>query len=162
MTGVQTCALPISVPWKVMKQMTNNHLTELGSEQFFMDNRRVTTKVAQAMRAADVQVTPDATIQEALVKMTRSGYGAVVIAENGHLKGIFTDGDVRRWLEQQSEPNLQIPISAVAGSTLPSTIDADALLNEAALAFSAQKVDQLVVVQNGQALGLLDIQDLVG
>ncbi|HAB36378.1 MAG TPA: transaldolase, partial [Cryomorphaceae bacterium] len=52
--GVDT----ITVPWKVMKQMTNNHLTELGSEQFFVDNRRVTTKVAQAMRAADVQVTP--------------------------------------------------------------------------------------------------------
>ncbi|NDD36196.1 MAG: CBS domain-containing protein [Flavobacteriia bacterium] len=156
--GVDT----ITVPWKVMKQMTNNHLTELGSEQFFVDNRRVTTKVAQAMRAADVQVAPSATIQEALVKMTKSGYGAVVITDQGQLQGIFTDGDVRRWLETQSEPNLQTPISAAASSSMPSTIDADALLNEAAQAFSAQKVDQLVVLQNGQVLGLLDIQDLVG
>jgi transaldolase len=156
--GVDT----ITVPWKVMKQMTNNHLTELGSEQFFVDNRRVTTKVAQAMRAADVQVAPSATIQEALVKMTKSGYGAVVITDHGQLQGIFTDGDVRRWLETQIEPNLQTPISAAAGSSMPSTIDADALLNEAAQAFSAQKVDQLVVLQNGHVLGLLDIQDLVG
>lgn len=52
--GVDT----ITVPWKVMQQMTSNHLTQLGSDQFYLDNRRVTMTVAQAMRAADVCLPP--------------------------------------------------------------------------------------------------------
>jgi transaldolase len=155
--GVDT----ITVPWKVMQQMTSNHLTQLGSDQFYLDNRRVTMTVAQAMRAADVCLSPTSTVQEALVHMTKGGFGAVVLTENGRPVGMFTDGDVRRWLQTAENPDLHLPIAQIATLQPPSTIPASAKLAEAEQRFKEAKVDQLVVVEEGQVLGLLDVQDLM-
>ncbi len=155
--GVDT----ITVPWKVMQQMASNHLTQLGAEQFYLDNRRVTMTVAQTMRAAEVCLAPTATVQEALVHMTKGGFGAVVLTENGRPIGMFTDGDVRRWLQSSKNPDLHQPIAQITSLHPPATISAHAKLAEAELRFKDAKVDQLVVIEEGQVLGLLDVQDLM-
>ena len=152
----------ITVPWKILQQMTQNHLTELGSEQFFVDNRRVTTSVEDAMRKANVCISPNASVQEALVQMTKGGYGAVVLTEEGHAVGMFTDGDIRRWLEANEQADMHTTLSQITTNSQPASIESSAKLNEAAALFAERKVDQLIVTQDGKVMGLLDIQDLVG
>ena len=74
---------------------------------------------------------------------------------------MFTDGDVRRWLQTAENPDLHLPIAQIATLQPHSTIPASAKLAEAEQRFKEAKVDQLVVVEEGQVLGLLDVQDLM-
>ena len=54
------------------------------------------------------QVTPDEFLKVALDKMSESKLGIVCVVENKKLKGIITDGDIRRKLL-----NIQKPFSAL-------------------------------------------------
>lgn len=54
------------------------------------------------------QVTPDEFLKVALDKMSESKIGIVCVVENKQLKGIITDGDIRRKLL-----NIQKPFSAL-------------------------------------------------
>ena len=52
-----------------------------------------------------------ATVSEALFEMTSKGYGATAVTdEEGFLVGIFTDGDLRRFLERSLHPSMDAPI----------------------------------------------------
>lgn len=155
--GVDT----ITVPWKVMQQMTYNHLTQLGTDQFYVDNRKVSTTVAQAMRQVDVCLSPSASVQDALVHMTKGGFGAVVLTDEGRPVGMFTDGDIRRWLQSEAKPSMDQTLSSICPPSNPAWIQSTAKLSEAEKRFAEAKVDQLVVIEDGRVLGLLDVQDLM-
>ena len=43
----------------------------------------------------------------------------------------------------------------------PKSIDRNALLYEASAIFQEAKVDTLVVTDNGKAIGLIDVQDII-
>lgn len=85
---------------------------------------------------------------------------ASVVDKGGVLKGIFTDGDLRRCLEK--EPSfLERPISEVMGRT-PKTIAVSKLAQEALAIMNKHKIDQVIVVDNeNRPVGMIDIQDMV-
>ena len=85
---------------------------------------------------------------------------ASVIDEAGRLVGIFTDGDLRR-LVQQNDIDFTRPVSAVMGRN-PRTIGPDDWATTAAEILREGQIDQLPVVDDrGRPVGLLDIQDLL-
>jgi arabinose-5-phosphate isomerase len=85
---------------------------------------------------------------------------AAVVNSDGLLVGIFTDGDLRRWLERDLE-FLSKPIGDICSRT-PITILPNHLAQEAARTIQEKKIDQLLVVDlNGSPIGLIDIQDLL-
>ncbi|NMC63763.1 MAG: KpsF/GutQ family sugar-phosphate isomerase [SAR324 cluster bacterium] len=89
----------------------------------------------------------------------RPGAASVVDAE-GVLKGIFTDGDLRRCLEKELD-FLNKPISQVMGKT-PKTIAPDRLAQEALAILNKFKIDQIIVIdEQKHPIGMIDIQDLV-
>ncbi|MFQ3327069.1 MAG: transaldolase, partial [Salibacteraceae bacterium] len=99
-------------------------------------------------------------IPEAILKMTEYGFGCVtVIDANGNLKGVFTDGDLRRLIGSKGDAVLGMKLSEMEYGT-PKTVDAGALLNDANDIFKATQVDTLLVTENGKPIGMLDIQDL--
>jgi len=155
--GVHT----ITVPYKVLKNLTENNLTSLGTDQFFEHTRLMTVTVKDAIGVGKNPVVHlENTLGEAIVKMTEFGFGCVsVIDENGRLKGAFTDGDIRRMLEKDGKVALESKMSDFAYGT-PITIDADTLLNDAAAIFREKKVDTLIVVSKEVVVGMLDIQDM--
>jgi transaldolase len=155
--GVHT----VTVPWKVMKMLTENNLTRLGTDQFFEHTRLMTLRVKDAMNAAkNPVVSLGDSLGDALVKMTDSGFGCVsVVDENRNLVGAFTDGDIRRLLAAGGELALDTSMSAFDYKK-PATIDAGLLLNDAATLFRERKVDTLIVVEGKEVVGMLDIQDL--
>jgi len=144
----------------VMKNLTENHFTTIGTSQFFEHTRLMTETVGETMRDANPTITRSAMVSEAVVKMTMSGFGAVgVVDDGGKLIGVFSDGDLRRLLEKD-EDLMKHDLSTVEFNT-PVTLGPDALLFEASSVITDKKVDTISIVRDGKQGGMLDIQDLV-
>lgn len=156
--GVHT----ITVPLKILKSLTDNNFTTLGTEQFIRDTRLMTVRVREAINGINPVVKADSKISEAIIKMTEYGFGCVtVVNKDGSLKGVFTDGDLRRNLPKGGKDFLSKKMSEFQ-YTAPVSIDADSLLDEASALFKKTNVDTILVTSKGKAFGMLDIQDLKG
>ncbi|MCB0778499.1 MAG: CBS domain-containing protein, partial [Flavobacteriales bacterium] len=106
-------------------------------------------------------VKDSATVSQALVEMTKHGFGAVMVVDSkGKNKGVFTDGGLRRGIEKEGNKFLSKKLSGLKFNA-PFTISPEALLDEAQKAFKEHQVDTLSVSENGKQLGMLDIQDLM-
>lgn len=158
LSGVHT----VTVPWGVMKNLTNNHFTSVGTEQFVKDTNLMTMKVRELINSSNPLVGLESSVFEVLSKMTESGLGAVAIVDkSGALKGIFTDGDLRRNLKDAGKEALDRKMGQLVSDKLPITIQADDLLYDAVNLFKQSQVDNIIVVENGKPIGMIDIQDFV-
>jgi len=154
--GVHT----ITVPLKVLKSLTENNFTQVGTEQFFRDTRMMMVKVKEAIRPGNPSVSNELTIKDAIIKMTEYGFGTVIVTnKDGSVQGIFTDGDLRRLLQKDGEHILNKKLKELEYKT-PISIDANVILNEAAALFKKTNVDNIMVTEGGKPVGMLDIQDL--
>ena len=154
--GVHT----ITVPLKVLKALTDNNFTTVGTEQFLHDTRLMTTRVRDAAGKVNPVVPATSMLKDALVKMTEYGFGAVTVTNSdGSVRGVFTDGDIRRLLQTEGEHILDKKMDAMNYKT-PISIESNALLNDAAILFKKTNVDNILITENGHPVGMLDIQDL--
>ena len=155
--GVHTC----TIPWGVMKNLTENNLTKLGTQQFVEHTRLVTLRVSDVLREVQSEVGLEDTVMDAIVRMTESGLGAVAVVDAGRkLAGVFTDGDLRRHLKDNGKTILQQKMGDISYKS-PLTVSADALLIEAVDLFKKHRVDNLIVTRADTLVGILDVQDLV-
>lgn len=151
----------ITIPWKIMQQLTENVFTTVGTEQFFLHSRLISTRVKDIIRPENPFVTLDDTVLTAIIRMTESGLGAVTVVDsNNNIVGIFTDGDLRRSLKSNGNDILYKKMSEFKFN-YPITIEAEALIDEAVKIIQEKKVDNLVVVHENKLYGMLDIQDLI-
>ncbi len=111
---------------------------------------------------------PDTRMDAALVAMTAKRFGCLgVVAEDGRLVGIITDGDLRRALDPAREgaaPRADLLNSAAADvmTRAPRTIGPDALAAEALHAMEQRSITALFVVDgDGAPVGILHIHDLL-
>jgi TalC/MipB family fructose-6-phosphate aldolase len=154
--GVHT----ITVPLKVLKGLTENHFTTVGTQQFLRDTRLMTVKVKDAINDINPIVDSETKLKDAIVKMTGYGFGCVTVTKNGgSLIGVFTDGDLRRLLQAEGEHILDKKMSDISYKSAVS-IDANALLNDAVSLFKETRVDTILVTDEGKPVGMMDIQDL--
>lgn len=154
--GVHT----ITVPLKVLKQLTENNFTTLGTDQFMMDTRLMMVRVKEAINGVNPIVNEDTLVHDALVKMTEYNFGAItVVKKDGSIRGVFTDGSLRKLLMESGRDVLNKKLSDLSYKE-PVTIEGSALLNEANQVFKKTAVDTIVVTEQGKPVGMLDIQDL--
>jgi arabinose-5-phosphate isomerase len=100
----------------------------------------------------------NARMAEAIVEMTSKGFGCVAVFEDaGGLAGIITDGDLRRHLKPDF--SLDTPVGAIM-TRRPRTITPDALVAEA-LEQISHKIQALLVVEQGQVVGIVNFHDLM-
>jgi len=86
---------------------------------------------------------------------------ALVVDGAGLLVGIFTDGDLRRLLDERGQLSRQDPIDDYM-TRQPKCVGPEALLEEAERLLRERRVDQVPVVDaDGRPVGLLDVQDLL-
>lgn len=126
--------------------------------------RRLLVHIRDVMHTgADLpRVGPQATVSQALVEMTRARLGltAVVDAQD-HLLGVFTDGDLRRALD---DTRVDIRVTAVEQLMTRGgkRIGADKLAIEAARIMEECQVNALLVVDGQQrVVGALNFHDLL-
>jgi len=125
--------------------------------------RRLLLKVEDLMRSGKFNpiVGEEKKVSEVLLAITRARAGcATIVNKQGKLKGIFTDGDLRRHLE--SDENLPSrPISEVMTSK-PTVVYKDMLAAQAMRIMQDKRIDEIPVVDKFmRPVGLLDIQDLL-
>ena len=112
--------------------------------------RRLLTRVSDVLvTGSDVpRVTTDTSLADTLMEISAKGLGmSTVVDANGHLLGIFTDGDLRRALEQKHDlSTTQVGTVMSAGAK---TIDADALAAEAVTRMENDSINALIVVDEG-------------
>jgi TalC/MipB family fructose-6-phosphate aldolase len=155
-TGVHT----ITVPWKIMKGLTDNNLTTLGTEQFIEHTRLVTMRVRDVISPVNPTVNINTGMTEALVKMTEYGFGAITIVDNdGNVKGIFTDGDMRRALQKDGQETLKKRMSDFTYGA-PLAVQQNDPLSTANDLFKQKHVDTILVLDGTKPVGMVDIQDL--
>ncbi|HJY76876.1 MAG TPA: KpsF/GutQ family sugar-phosphate isomerase [Burkholderiales bacterium] len=124
--------------------------------------RRLLTHVSDVMRTgADLPAVPeDASFKQAVLEISRGRMGmtAVLDAES-RVRGIFTDGDLRRSLEKGVDlERTRITDVMTPG---PRTIRPEALAVEAVQIMERHKVNQLLVVDgDGRLAGALNMHDL--
>jgi arabinose-5-phosphate isomerase len=126
--------------------------------------RRLLLHIADVMHSGDKipRVQLGATMSEALVEMTRKGLGmTAVVDEDGRLAGVFTDGDLRRALDDE-DIDLRSTALASLMTPHPKTIGADKLAVDAARLMEDHKIHALLVVDaENRVVGALNIHDLL-
>jgi arabinose-5-phosphate isomerase len=126
--------------------------------------RRLLLHIRDVMHGGDEvpRVREDATLSQALVEMSRKRLGMTAVVDGeGRLLGLYTDGDLRRTLDDASLDVRSTPIAQVMTRT-PKTIGADALAVEAAQLMEAHKINALLVVDgDNRVVGALNIHDLL-
>jgi len=125
--------------------------------------RRLLLHISDIMHSGDEMpvVSAAASLSEAIMEMTRKRLGMVAITGGDMtVLGVFTDGDLRRTLEQSRDPH-NTPIGEVMtrnGRSIPST----ALAVEAVELLQKHKVQGLLVVDEQSRLqGVLNFHDLL-
>ena len=100
-------------------------------------------------------------LKEAIVRMSEKGLGMLAVTDaEGRLKGVFTDGDLRR-LFQERDSFAGLKVDDIMHAS-PKTISADRLATEALKAMQSGHVNGLLVIEeNGVLIGALNMHDLL-
>ena len=124
--------------------------------------RALLLRVREIMRTGSRHpiVNESCTVKEGILKMTEAKAGSLtVVGSDGKLRGIFVDGDLRRYMTRDDQI-----LNRTLGSVMtrdPITIREDALAAEALRIFNERNIDDLVVVNaQNEPTGLVDSQDL--
>lgn len=122
--------------------------------------RRLLTRVADIMHRDVPFVMMGTPLRETVLTMTVGRLGlAVVVDFDRQLRGLFTDGDLRRALSRQGV-SMNDAVDAFM-SPNPLTVDSSAMLVEAEELMLQHKVRCLVVIDSGQLqpVGIVEIFD---
>ena len=125
--------------------------------------RKLLTHVSDVMRSGDAvpRVPPDANFSALMREMSAKGLGATAVVDaDDQVLGIFTDGDLRRLLEQGAD--LRGTTAQEVMHRAPSTIDEQALAVDAVELMERNRITSVLVVDaEGRLCGALNSNDLM-
>ena len=125
--------------------------------------RQLLLKVSDIMHTGDdiPRVAETTSVKDSLLEMSAKKLGmTTVINADGKVRGVFTDGDLRRFLDSNRDLN-GTAISAVMTSTFKG-INASALASEAAKIMQDNEIYSLLVLDdNEEFCGIVTMHDLL-
>lgn len=125
--------------------------------------RKLLTHVSDVMRSGDAvpRVAPGASFSELMRQMSDKGLGAAAIVDaNDQVLGIFTDGDLRRLVEQGKD--LRAHVAADVMRPQPKTIALTALAVDAADMMESYRITSVLVLDGeGKLCGAVSSNDLM-
>ncbi|TKB97719.1 KpsF/GutQ family sugar-phosphate isomerase [Pedobacter cryophilus] len=105
------------------------------------------------------QIGLDANIREVILEITKKRLGVVAIIDKNELKGVITDGDLRRMMEKHpSFENLQ---AVDIMNKNPKTIDHQEMAVNALQMMKNNNITQLIVKRNNLYEGVVHLHDLL-
>ncbi|WP_019556977.1 KpsF/GutQ family sugar-phosphate isomerase [Thiomicrorhabdus arctica] len=121
--------------------------------------RKLLTRVKHEMKSKNLPlITASAPMKEVIHTMNDGRLGLCIV-DNG--KGIITDGDLRRHMETDSGNFMNLTAGDIM-KVHPKMISSEARLNEAEELMNSHKITALLVEEDGQAVGVIQIYDLNG
>lgn len=123
--------------------------------------RRLLVQVSDIMHTGEDMpvVNEDARLADALVVMSAKGLGMAVVTDaEGRLSGVFTDGDLRRHLDQGA--NLDTPMQHLMTRDCTVAVP-DMLAAEALRLMETRHINGLPVIQDGRLVGAFNMHDLL-
>ncbi len=125
--------------------------------------RRLITRVNDVMRTGDAipSVIESSLLSDALLEMTQKSLGfTAIINQDQTLKGIFTDGDLRRIFDSGKNTQSTKVIEVMHAN--PTTINAQKLAAEAVELMEHHKINGLLVTdENSKLIGAFNMHDLL-
>ncbi|OBU28587.1 KpsF/GutQ family sugar-phosphate isomerase [Photobacterium kishitanii] len=124
--------------------------------------RKLLLRIADVMHSGELlpMIEEHASIKDALLEISHKGLGMTAIVDhNQQLRGIFTDGDLRRLLDNHVDIH-NTSIGTVMSSN-PRTISPQLLAAEGLKLMEDNKINGLLVTENNQLVGALNMHDLL-
>lgn len=123
--------------------------------------KRLLTTVETVMKKDDLPVCSESlSIKDVIHKITDGKCGLVVVVEEDSIKGVITDGDIRRAMETKEDKFFTLTAIDLM-STTPKTITKNEKLTTASELMSESKINALLVVNDQyQFLGIVQMYDL--
>jgi len=103
-------------------------------------------------------VSPETPLKETVIVMSEKGFGCAIVEEN-ILKGIITDGDLRRFIKNGGSIDKSKTKDAMTKN--PKTVSKNTLVVEALEIMERYNITVLPVEQNGKAVGLIHMHDIL-
>jgi arabinose-5-phosphate isomerase len=119
-------------------------------------------RVRDVMHSGDAmpQVSAETAMAEVIHEMSHKKLGMTAVVRDGQLRGMISDGDLRRLLERDGPGALAHTAGDIMNAK-PVTIAPEAFAGEALALMEARKITSLIVVgPAGEALGVLHLHDL--
>lgn len=122
--------------------------------------RRLLTRVKDVMHEGALPICkPSATFQEIVNTITYGRLGLVLVMCDDGLKGVITDGDLRRSFENIE--NIKYIYAKEIMTPNPLTVNANIKLNEAEKIMRDRKINALIVIENENVIGVVQLLDLI-
>jgi arabinose-5-phosphate isomerase len=124
--------------------------------------KKLLLKVESVMRGGDrvPRVSPDTPLSRALLEISHKGLGMTTVTDpEGHLTGVFTDGDLRRALDSRVDIN-DTRIEQLMTRT-PKTVSPGMLAAEALRIMDENNITSLVVMDGDRVCGVIHLMDLL-
>jgi CBS domain-containing protein len=105
-------------------------------------------------------VSPKATILEALRLMEDKDIGAVPVMDNGKLVGIFSERDYARQVSETERLNLDVSVDVMMTKVVY-IVSSDQTIDECMNLMTEYHIRHLPVVDDAKVIGLISIGDVV-
>lgn len=125
--------------------------------------RKLVTRVRDVMYTDNFPILPmDMKLSEALIHISNGKLGLGVVIEDEKIKGIITDGDIRRAVEGAQSNFFNLSVKDIM-TVNPKTIGPDAKLTQIQAMFRKHKIHSLLVVDADRHLiGIVDYFAIMG
>ncbi|SUX42808.1 KpsF/GutQ family sugar-phosphate isomerase [Chryseobacterium indoltheticum] len=121
--------------------------------------KNLTARVEQFLSSQKPQVSEDSSIRDVIISISASSHGITVVTDNDKITGVVTDGDLRRMLMKGDDISKVLAKDIMSAN--PKTIEKDVLAKEAMKVLKDNNIGQLIVTQNGQYFGIIDLHTLL-
>lgn len=121
--------------------------------------KNLTARVEQFLSSQKPQVLEDSSIRDVIISISASSHGITVVTDNDKITGVVTDGDLRRMLMKGDDISKVLAKDIMSAN--PKTIEKDVLAKEAMKVLKDNNIGQLIVTENGQYFGIIDLHTLL-
>lgn len=125
--------------------------------------RKLLLRLEDIMHSGELMpvVAKTATIKDALLEISKKGLGmTAIVDEHGKMAGVFTDGDLRRILDQRYDIHSSLIAEVMTARCITAT--AQQLAAEALQIMQQKKVNGLIIVDaDGKPVGAMNMHDLL-
>tara|TARA_X000000368_G_scaffold206725_1_gene163191 strand:+ start:1651 stop:2616 length:966 start_codon:yes stop_codon:yes gene_type:complete len=123
--------------------------------------KKLITKVSDLMHKGESipKVSPNTILDKALLEITKKNLGITLVVDRSKVVGIFTDGDLRRSINNKVDIQ-QTKIKDLMTKSYK-TISSNALAVDAAKIMEKNKIFTLVVTEKKKYVGVISMHDLI-